>query len=500
MTLGPPPTLGFYGKVATHGDFVSRRLPRAFVDPWDRWLQECLQCSRDQLGERWLDVYLTSPVWRFVLAAGVCGNSGWVGVVIPGVDRVGRYFPLTVTAPLPASANTLRVLLGSEAWFARLERLTLSSLDDGFDLDRFDREVQSLAAAPLDAPSARPSAEGREASAWRFPVGTGPGGSETAWVPLASGLLEAFLPQHSLWWTAGSDRVHPSLGVCSRLPPARCYAALMDGEWESWGWRSHADLPPRLDSPSVPPPPTPATDAGLVWRSAHCTHTGHLRSHNEDACIDLPERQIWAVADGMGGHAEGDVASAEVAQALQGLAELATLDDLVAAAREALARVNTSLRHRAMARPLTDVIGSTVVALLARGNQAACLWAGDSRAYLLRGGRLLALTHDHNVLEELRKQGGLGLADPAAVQSANALTRAVGGADSLELDEVRVQVQPEDRFLLCSDGLTREVPDIEIGEALAKPTPDAVCETLIERALASGGHDNVTVAVLRAAR
>ena len=90
---------GFYGKVPTRGDFVSRRLPWTFVDPWDRWLQGGLACSRDQLGDAWLEVYLTSPVWRFALTPGVCGDAGWIGIVLPSVDRVGRYFPLTVARP-----------------------------------------------------------------------------------------------------------------------------------------------------------------------------------------------------------------------------------------------------------------------------------------------------------------------------------------------------------------------------------------------------------------
>lgn len=106
-TLPGSGALGFYGKVATHGDFVSRRLPRSFLDPWDHWLQDCLRYSQEQLGADWLDVYLTSPVWRFALAPGVCGDGAWTGVLIPGVDRVGRYFPLTVAAPLPRGAITL---------------------------------------------------------------------------------------------------------------------------------------------------------------------------------------------------------------------------------------------------------------------------------------------------------------------------------------------------------------------------------------------------------
>ena len=90
---------GFYGKLPARGDFVSRRLPRSFVEPWDAWLQQGFASSRDHLGDGWLEAYLTSPIWRFVLAPGVCGPAGVAGVVMPSVDSVGRYFPLTIAQP-----------------------------------------------------------------------------------------------------------------------------------------------------------------------------------------------------------------------------------------------------------------------------------------------------------------------------------------------------------------------------------------------------------------
>jgi len=97
---GNDPTPGFYGKVPGLGDFVSRRLPQAFIDPWDVWLQAAIASSRQQLGEQWLDIYLTSPLWRYALSPGSCGARGWAGVLMPSVDRVGRYFPLTIAVAL----------------------------------------------------------------------------------------------------------------------------------------------------------------------------------------------------------------------------------------------------------------------------------------------------------------------------------------------------------------------------------------------------------------
>jgi type VI secretion system protein ImpM len=495
-----PPTgtaLGFYGKVSTHGDFVSRRLPRTFLDPWDSWLQECLRCTHEQLGDAWLDIYLTSPVWRFGLAAGVCGDSAWTGVIMPGVDRVGRYFPLTVAAALPPGSSAARVLLDAGAWLSALERLALSSLDDAFELERFDRAVEALGPAPASPATGGQPPPAREAPAWQFTL-AGPLAETPVWATLATGLLEALMPHHSVWSTAGSDRVHPSLALCRGLPPVGGYAALMDGDWSRWGWQSRGDAPLRVAPSARASGPAPDSAPEQRWVSAHATHTGRVRDHNEDALLDSPALRLWAVADGMGGHAEGSVASAAVARALAEVEGAGGLETRVAAARAAVARANRELRERARAHPWTDVIGSTVVTLVAEGDRVACLWAGDSRAYLYREQRLTAVTHDHNVLEELLSNGQFEPSQAATFEGGNALTRAVGGADELQLDEVRLAVRPGDLFLLCSDGLTREVPDAEIAQALADPDLRRACDALVARAVEHGGRDNVTVVAVRA--
>lgn len=100
-------TPGYYGKVPTHGDFVGRGLPRSFIDPWDSWLQEAINASRQQLGNDWLHYYLTSPVYRFILSPNICGDRGWMGILMPSVDKVGRYYPLTISLPEKEGMNPL---------------------------------------------------------------------------------------------------------------------------------------------------------------------------------------------------------------------------------------------------------------------------------------------------------------------------------------------------------------------------------------------------------
>ncbi|MEM9058383.1 MAG: type VI secretion system-associated protein TagF, partial [Pseudomonadota bacterium] len=135
---------GFYGKLPGLGDFVSRRLPSAFIDAWDAWLQSVIAGSRAQLGEHWINTYLSSPLWRFALPPGLAGGLAWAGVLMPSVDRVGRFFPLTVASALPATANPLAVLSSAGAWFEAAETLALSALDaDAFEMERFASGVEA---------------------------------------------------------------------------------------------------------------------------------------------------------------------------------------------------------------------------------------------------------------------------------------------------------------------------------------------------------------------
>lgn len=234
---------GFYGKLPSLGDFVNRRLPSQLVQPWDQWLRESLATSQSQLGDGWLDTYLTSPLWRFVLTPGVAGQGGWAGVLMPSVDRVGRYFPLTLAAPLPTRSDLpwdpIR-LLCEPGWFEQAESLALSSLGDAFDLDAFDAQVQALAPPELPVPQLVPwpsaPAPGRP-DAWHLHAPT-PAALGAACPTLLSRALEEVFFAYSLWWSAGSDQVSPSFLACQGLPPPDTFAALLGGDWSARGWRT----------------------------------------------------------------------------------------------------------------------------------------------------------------------------------------------------------------------------------------------------------------------
>lgn len=233
------------------------------------------------------------------------------------------------------------------------------------------------------------------------------------------------------------------------------------------------------------------------WTSASSSHVGLVRQINEDACLALPERGLWVVADGMGGHALGDFASHMVIEALDTLPSPVSLANFVADVRERLQTVNRQLREEAAIRNV-HIIGSTVAVLLAYDRYCTCIWAGDSRIYLYRDGRLKPLTRDHSQVEELMSMGSITSEDALHHPARNLITRAVGAADTLDLDEETMEVDDGDMFLLCSDGLSNEVSEQEMRSALVAGDCRLASEALVSMALQGGGRDNISVVVARA--
>jgi serine/threonine-protein phosphatase Stp1 len=226
------------------------------------------------------------------------------------------------------------------------------------------------------------------------------------------------------------------------------------------------------------------------FRSSAATHPGAVRRRNEDNYVSRPDLGLWAVADGAGGHEAGDVASCIVTDALRTVPTGLGATELLGEIRHRIAGAHVALWAEAARRGRDAMCVSTVVVLLARQDYYACLWAGDSRAYLLRGGRFRQLTRDHSLVQELFDAGAISAADIAHHPSANVITRAVG-AEDLELDKVTDRLHPGDRFLLCSDGLFRTVPEPRLAETLAAGQGD-IAERMVTTALARHAGDNVT--------
>ena len=226
------------------------------------------------------------------------------------------------------------------------------------------------------------------------------------------------------------------------------------------------------------------------------THVGLRRKVNEDSLMVRTERGLWAVADGMGGHEAGDVASAKVAEALKSLPIVYSLDELTEAAIAALVGVNRDLINLARTVDSQRTIGSTVVGLAIAGDEFRCFWAGDSRAYRLRGSRIERLSRDHSLVQDLVDAGMLSPEDAEAHPNANVVTRAVGVVEDLKVDTLTGDARPGDQFLLASDGLTRLVDDDEIAEELSTKHLEDAADSLIEMVLARGAPDNVSIVII----
>jgi len=222
-------------------------------------------------------------------------------------------------------------------------------------------------------------------------------------------------------------------------------------------------------------------------RSAARSHAGCVRALNEDAVLDRPDIGLWAVADGMGGHNAGDVASRAVLQELGSQA---------ASVGDRLQRANRRLLLHA-AQTKSGPIGSTVVALEIQAPHYTCFWVGDSRAYLIRDGRLTRLTRDHSAVQELIDAGRITSAEAAQHPQSHVITRAVGAEQTLAVDSRAGSIEANDTFLLCSDGLSNVLREDELAEVASMADLEAAAETLLARALRRQASDNVSVVLIR---
>jgi serine/threonine-protein phosphatase Stp1 len=227
------------------------------------------------------------------------------------------------------------------------------------------------------------------------------------------------------------------------------------------------------------------------------THVGHRRKINEDAVLSMPEHGMWAVADGMGGHDAGEIASGMVVEALTRAAGTAEDGQSLTVALAALEAVNDGLIAIGRSSPEPQTIGSTVVGIIAADARYYCFWVGDSRAYRVRDGAILQLTRDHSLVQDLVDAGMIDAAEAEDHPNANVVTRAVGASERLEVETVSGDVLAGDLFLLASDGLTRLANNDELMARLEIADIELAAGNLLDLALARGAPDNVSLVVVR---
>lgn len=423
---------GLFGKLPSRGDFVTRRLDPVCRDILDTWLQTGILTSRRVLGDAWLRAYLNAPVWRFVCPAGACGAASLAGVMMSSLDRVGRYFPLVLAAQLPPGHGS-EELMRASPWFDALEAQALAALEHETDLNELDPAVDAIG-----LPSA----------------GTAGAASDDM---AASDDTVFWLPSE-----AGPPAVVLRSGG---MPTAQSFCSLLTQHWPSGGWRP---VPGQATAFSLPPP--------VLLRAAGRTHAGTRRPLNQDALLLRPERFLWAVADGVGGHDAGEEASRAVTEHLDQLLPPLNLEGALDEVVELLTEANAALCLRAGTISDESVVASTVAVLMLLDGRAGVVWSGDSRIYRLRAGGLDQVTQDH--------------------ADAHTVHHAVGAEAELVTGRATYAAWPGDRFLLCSDGLFKALSDTEIAAHLSLPTPDEAVAALIDDALVAGARDNVTAVVV----
>ena len=232
-----------------------------------------------------------------------------------------------------------------------------------------------------------------------------------------------------------------------------------------------------------------------IVRHSAITHVGRVRKINEDSIFAGSDQNIWVVADGMGGHAAGDFASQTIVEAVAMLPSNDGPREQMVGLRNAIIGAHKTITEEAAARG-GATIGAAVVALMIAEDSFVAFWAGDCRLYLLRDGEINLLTSDHSVVAELVHAGQLTWDEAENHPQSNAITRAVGVGDELEVDKIRGKILPGDRFLLCSDGLNKYAGFETLRQAMTNAPIETVSGKLLDIALNGGGADNISIIVV----
>jgi serine/threonine protein phosphatase PrpC len=218
-----------------------------------------------------------------------------------------------------------------------------------------------------------------------------------------------------------------------------------------------------------------------------------VRKVNQDSYAERSDIGVWAVADGMGGHEAGEIASAMVTDHIKSLPANDNIVDMLDAVEKSIMAANQELVEKAASYDSQRVPGSTVVVLIINGDKGAIVWAGDSRIYRRRDNQITQLTRDHSHVQDLVEQGVILESEAESHPMANVITRAVGISEPLELDSQWIDVRPDDQFLLCSDGLSRLVTNDEMQSMMSNKDSEEVTQSLLHTALVRGARDNVTL-------
>ncbi|ARQ61827.1 UNVERIFIED_ORG: type VI secretion system protein ImpM [Rhizobium etli] len=434
--------IGFYGKLPSHGDFVSMGLGHSLQSALDAWMQAGLQAAQQELGEDWKRRFRSMPAWRFIIERGLWGPATVAGVLLPSLDRVGRSFPLVIAAQLHGFVEHPRQLYLDDTWFTAAEAIAESSAKRDFDINHFTASLKRLR-------TLRPA-------------------------DLAENeiLQDRASSRGTIWWRIDpDDRRAKGFGVGGAPEPEQFPKLLRD--------ETPATSAPPQPEPAVAPRHVAAEPhPPLVLRHSHATHAGTRLTVNADALLVSETPSLFAVADGVG---DGN-AAAEIGKiAVHVLAETATqqtIEALVQDIKGKLGRTHGLLQSAYLSSD-REPSALSIVVLAVLGESCALLWVGDARCYLLRDGMMRCLTRDH-VEIGLRRT----------------LSRAIGMRGHL-VPEVRAGgLQAGDRLLLCSAPLPNAVPERSIADILISAKIEKAADILVQEGLIANCRDNLSAIVI----
>lgn len=228
-------TIGLFGKLPAHGDFVQRNLPAGFINTWDEWLQHFISGTQEQLGENWLDIYLTSPLWRFVFSSGVIDENSWTGIMIPSVDRVGRYYPFSIVKRLPQDINPYEFIQLQSAWYVEIENLALAALDGEILIDDLVNELENNVVEHHS--DYHRNGFSMDSDGFQFDMEFEEQSVSSVYPLLLDSVMTKSFQSYSVWQTSGSECIRPCLFSTQALPSVQKMPAMLNGDWQGCAWQ-----------------------------------------------------------------------------------------------------------------------------------------------------------------------------------------------------------------------------------------------------------------------
>lgn len=449
--------IGFFGKVPSHGDFISEGMDREFVTRLDEWLRAGMHACADHYGARWSSIFSSSQPIRFIVESGSWGDAAYAGVLMPSRDRVGRKYPLVVLAQLAMFRLHPRTLYLDETWFMAAEALAETSMNEDFDMNRFTSAIKRL----------------------RLPK---PKEEEDA--PVAVNRPEK---PTSLWWRVDEETRRPKgVKLEGRLDAAGFIRLFQDKthppETANHPEEQHGSRTPQSQIPKTEKrtadatAPSPLVPASLVY--SYATHAGTKLSHNADSLFVSSKPALFAIADGIGDGPAAAEAARLTVNLLADVAEGSDPDVDPQSIRGKLGTANSLL----LSRPVAEGVprpGASVVAASISNQAIAVLWSGDARAYFLRDGTMHSLTRDH-VIVGMKKT----------------LAQYIGHSQQFRPDISRESWGLNDRLLLCSFPLVHQLKERVVAEILSGNPLEECANALVQEALIENVKDNISAIVI----